>query len=72
MKCNVVCIQTYPKMNQKERENLFIWERFFAKLWNLIRYSTHYFPRLAVTEFINVVKIFKKAVETLPRSTLHP
>ena len=30
MKCNVVCIQTYPKMNQKE-ENLFHMETLLRK-----------------------------------------
>ena len=70
MKCNVVCIQTYPKMNQKE-ENLFHMETLLRKAM-----ESHpdtqliIFPELAVTGY-QCGKNFKDLAETA-RSTLHP
>ena len=63
MKCNVVCIQTYPKMNQKE-ENLFHMETLLRKAM-----ESHpdtqliIFPELAVTGY-QCGKNFKDLAET--------
>mgnify|MGYP000028310195 FL=1 len=63
MKCNVVCIQTYPKMNQKE-ENLFHMETLLRKAM-----ESHpdtqliVFPELAVTGY-QCGKNFKDLAET--------
>ncbi len=59
MKCNVVCIQTYPKMNQKE-ENISHMETLLRKAM-----ESHpdtqliVFPELLLLLVINVVKILK-------------
>ena len=63
MKCNVVCIQTYPKMNQKE-ENLSHMETLLRKAM-----ESHpdtqliVFPELAVTGY-QCGKILKNLAET--------
>ena len=63
MKCNVVCIQTYPKMNQKE-ENLFHMETLLRKAM-----ESHpdtqliIFPELAVTGY-QCGENFKDLAET--------
>ena len=63
MKCNVVCIQTYPKMNQKE-ENLSHMETLLHKAM-----ESHpdtqliVFPELAVTDY-QCGKNFKDLAET--------
>lgn len=58
MKCNVVCIQTYPKMNQKE-ENI-------SHMETLLRKAMESHPDTQLIVFlsllllvINVVKILK-------------
>ena len=64
MKCNVVCIQTYPKMNQKE-ENLFHMETLLRKAM-----ESHpdtqliIFPELAVTGY-QCGKNFKDLAATI-------